>query len=202
MRVVAAKLALLLMASGLAACATKDQTVRDAPWGEAGGFAISQAQSADGLMGCTASRTLLVQGRQEMTAVGLYRVPNGGSVVALAGGIAGVRLGERRQVPVQVSMGGAAPEPGVGSLTGPRFMALTSAGTLPRLAQGATATIRFENGPTMRQTFAPAVVAGVVRCYSDVMASNGLMQERVPVARPAAPEFKDGTADIMRVRID
>lgn len=202
MRMVASRLALLLMASGLAACATKDQTVRDAPWGEAAGFAISQAQSADGVMGCTASRTQLVQGRQQMMAVGLYRVPSGGSVVALAGGVAGSRLGDRRQVPVQVSLGGATPEPGVGSLTGPRFMALTSAGALPGLAQGATATIRFENGPTMRQTFAPAVVAEVVRCYGDVMASNGLAQERVPVARPEAPQFKDGTADIMRVRIE
>jgi hypothetical protein len=197
-----ARIALLLMASGLAACATKDQTVRDAPWGEAAGFAISQAQSADGMMGCTASRTQLVQGRQQMMAVGLYRVPNGGSVVALAGGISGSSLGDRRQVPVQVTLGGGATEPGLGSLTGPRFMALTSAGTLPGLAQGGTAVISFEGGPVMRQRFAPAVVEGVVRCYSDVMASNGLMQERTPVARPVPPQFKDGTADIMRVRIE
>jgi hypothetical protein len=193
-------LAAAAMAS-LAACATAQPEPQLGSWGEAAGYAISQAQSPDGYLGCTASRTLAVQGGTEMTAVGLYRVPSGGRVVTLAGGMAGARLGDRRQVPVEVSLPGAPAAPGMGQLNGTRYFALTSAQALEGLAQGSTATIRFQDGPTMRQTFAPVVVASVVKCYDALMAANGVAPQRAPIARPAPP-FKHGTADVLDVRID
>jgi hypothetical protein len=186
---------------GLAACATPGAEPRMGSWGEAAGYAISQAQSPDGYLGCTASRTLAVQGGTEMTAVGLYRVPSGGRVVALAGGIAGARLGDRRQVPVEVSLPGAPPEAGMGALTGTRYFALTSVQALDGLAQGSTATIRFHDGPTMRQTFAPVVVASVVKCYDALMAATGAPTPRAPLAR-TAPPTKHGTPDVLGVRIE
>jgi hypothetical protein len=185
----------------LAACATGPREASFDSWGEAAGYAISQAQSPDGYIGCTASRTIEVQGRSEMTAVGVYRVPSGGRVMALAGGIAGARLGDRRQVPVEVSLPGAAPESGLGSLTGTRYFALTSGQALDQLAQGSTATIRFHDGPTLRQTFAPVVVASVLRCYDDLMQASGVAPPRAPLAR-GTPARKDAFQDVLDVRID
>lgn len=186
----------------LAGCATKaPEEARTGSWGEAAGYAINQAQSPDGYLGCTASRTLNVQGGMEMTAVGLYRVPSGGRVVALAGGIAGARLGDRRQVPVEVSLPGVPASPGMGELNGTRYFALTTAQALDGLAQGSTATIRFQDGPTMRQTFAPVVVASVVKCYDALMAATGVPPPRAPLARTASAP-KDGSPDVLGVRID
>jgi hypothetical protein len=187
--------------AGLAACATAQPEPQLGSWGEAAGYAISQAQSPDGYLGCTASRTLAVQGGTEMTAVGLYRVPSGGRVVALAGGLAGARLGDRRQVPVEVSLPGAPAAPGMGELNGTRYFALTSTQALEGLAQGSTATIRFQDGPTMRQTFAPVVVASVVKCYDALMAATSVAPQRAPLARSAPPP-KHGTPDVLGVRID
>jgi len=45
------------------------------------------------------------------------------------------------------------------------------------------------------------VVASVVKCYDALMAANGVVPQRAPIAR-SAPPSKHGTPDVLDVRID